>query len=647
MPLNIGQILNNRYRIDGLVAKGGFGAVYRAYDFALDRPCALKENLETDPGAHGQFKLEAKVLGNLSHANLPRVIDHFVIPRQGQYLVMDFVEGENLQVMLDRVGGPLSESQVLPWIEQICDALSYLHSQDLPIIHRDIKPLNIILLPDGQAVKLVDFGIIKVGSGPTARAARAATEGYSPPEQYHGTTDARSDVYALGATLYALLTGQQPPASTDRAAGVFLPPPRSINPGISPHIESAISKAMALSQADRYQTIDEFKSAFQSSRKKLVWIAVVLSLIVPGIILCVVFAPKGPQPTARETASLIQTTLTPAVSPITVSSTPQEITVTPAIQATTALYHLHVTQTAVAALEAVTPTPTATPTLGIGSTLVSPIDGLEMVYVPEGEFLMGITEGDLGQLSQICTVCDVDTLRDTLPQRTVYLDAFWLDKTEVTNAQFTQFVTETGYLTSAERTDDFSYVINPSSNSFQSRPDATWQNPHRFGYGISGREEYPVTQISWEDADAYCRWAGRRLPSEAEWEKAARGIDGRFFPWGDELPNSQLLNYNFNLSGPTVVGSYPAGASPYGALDMAGNIREWVADYYSEEYYSVAPEINPIGPATGEGYSKRGASWATTDDLELFLTTAMFRLWNYPYVSSDVTGFRCAMDVEP
>ncbi|MBN2550836.1 MAG: serine/threonine protein kinase, partial [Anaerolineales bacterium] len=203
MTLSPGQTLNNRYRIVTLLGQGGFGAVYRAWDLNLERPRALKENLDTSEAAQRQFKREAQLLSDLSHPNLPKVIDHFVLPGQGQYLVMEYVEGEDLQQMLERQG-PLTEAQALDWIGQVCEALIYLHSQTPPVIHRDIKPANIKITPQGKAM-MVDFGIAKASAAgqKTTVGARAVTPGYSPPEQYgQGTTDAQSDVYALGATLY-------------------------------------------------------------------------------------------------------------------------------------------------------------------------------------------------------------------------------------------------------------------------------------------------------------------------------------------------------------------------------------------------------------------------------------------------------------
>ena len=179
MTLQSGDIVDHRYRIVRLLGQGGFGAVYRAWDTKLNGPCAIKENFETSPAAQSQFAREASLLFNLRHPNLPRVFDQFSLPGQGQYLVMDFIEGEDLQSKLEQAGKPLDEAQLIRWIEQVCEALSYLHAQNPPVIHRDIKPKNIIITPHGQAI-LVDFGIAKVYDArlKTTIGARAVSPGY-------------------------------------------------------------------------------------------------------------------------------------------------------------------------------------------------------------------------------------------------------------------------------------------------------------------------------------------------------------------------------------------------------------------------------------------------------------------------------------
>ncbi len=263
MTLSTGQILNNRYRIVKKLGQGGFGAVYRAWDVNFNLPCALKENTETTSEAQRQFMREAQILHTLRHPGLPLVKDHFIIPEQGQYLVMDYIEGDDLSQIMEQAGGPLPETQALAWIAQVCDALTYLHTQNPPVIHRDIKPANIKITPQGQAV-LVDFGIAKIydPGTRTTLGARAVTPGYAPFEQYgQAPTDARTDVYALGATLYSMLTGRDPVESITRMAGTPLAEPRSLNPAISANTEKALLHALAVYPNERFQTVAEFRSA--------------------------------------------------------------------------------------------------------------------------------------------------------------------------------------------------------------------------------------------------------------------------------------------------------------------------------------------------------------------------------------------------
>ena len=268
MELEKGTLIHGRYRIQGTLGKGGMGSVYTALDESLGVYVALKENLLEEDNAIQQFRREATILAGLRHQNLPRVTDHFVIEGQGQYLVMDFIEGEDLKMRIQRLGA-LPEKEVVLIGVAISDALNYLHSLKPPVLHRDIKPGNIRITPDGH-VFLVDFGLAKqVESGQmTATGARGLTPGYSPPEQY-GTarTDARSDIYALGATLYTALTGFPPEDGLAVAIKqATLTPIRSRNPKVSQAVATAIEKALNVEAENRYQTGGEFKrSLLQAS----------------------------------------------------------------------------------------------------------------------------------------------------------------------------------------------------------------------------------------------------------------------------------------------------------------------------------------------------------------------------------------------
>lgn len=267
MPLESGKILHQRYRIEEILGRGGMGAVYRAVDINLGVPVAVKENLFITAEFARQFRREATILASLRHPNMPRVTDHFVLKDQGQYLVMDHIEGEDLREMVEK-RGPLPETVILPWFLDICNALIYLHKLTPSIIHRDIKPGNIKVTPEGRAL-LVDFGLAKISDEDkgTTMGAKAMTPGYSPPEQYGtGHTDARTDVYSLAATMYATLTAVVPEESLERAMGrQALTPLSKRAPDVSSGLAKTIEKAMQVRPEDRYQSVNDFANAIRAA----------------------------------------------------------------------------------------------------------------------------------------------------------------------------------------------------------------------------------------------------------------------------------------------------------------------------------------------------------------------------------------------
>jgi serine/threonine protein kinase len=271
MPLKNGFLLNNRYRILDILGQGGMGAVYRAVDENLDVTVAVKENSFFSEEYARQFQREARILASLRHPNLPRVFDYFVIDQQGQYLVMDYIAGDDLRQWMNREE-TISENEALQIGVAICNALIYLHSRVPAIAHRDIKPGNVKITPSGEVV-LVDFGLVKVMDDKeiTTSAARAMTPGYSPPEQYGpDPTDHRSDIFSLGATLYASLAGYLPEDSLARATGkTTLTPLQSYNPAVSDRTARVIEKALQLRFEDRWQTAQDFRAALVEARDAL------------------------------------------------------------------------------------------------------------------------------------------------------------------------------------------------------------------------------------------------------------------------------------------------------------------------------------------------------------------------------------------
>ncbi|HEY8188442.1 MAG TPA: serine/threonine-protein kinase, partial [Pyrinomonadaceae bacterium] len=257
-------LLQNRYRIIRLLGQGGMGAVYEAMDERLDTTVALKETLFADERLRKQFEREARLLARMHHPALPRVSDHFA-EGEGQFLVMQFIPGDDLSQMMARRHGPFPADQVLTWGDQLLDALDYLHTQDPPIIHRDIKPQNLKLTGRGQII-LLDFGLAK-GQGvgvsvvTTSASIYGYTPNYAPLEQIQGLgTDARSDIYALGATLYHLMTGVKPPDALTRAAALVngqpdpLTPANELSSGIRPEVAGVLARAMSQNRDQRYPT---------------------------------------------------------------------------------------------------------------------------------------------------------------------------------------------------------------------------------------------------------------------------------------------------------------------------------------------------------------------------------------------------------
>jgi formylglycine-generating enzyme required for sulfatase activity len=251
-----------------------------------------------------------------------------------------------------------------------------------------------------------------------------------------------------------------------------------------------------------------------------------------------------------------------------------------------------------------TPAP-PTPAPGIGSTMTGK-DNMTLLYVPAGEFIMGSDDGEDNEK----------------PVHTVYLNAYWIDQTEVTNKMYSLCV-------------DAGACEGPTSTS--SYTHSSYYGNARFG-------NYPVIYVDWNMAKTYCEWADRRLPTEAEWEKAARGPDANIYPWGNKSPDANLLNYNGNIGDTTEVGAYPDGKSMYGAMDMAGNVWEWVNDWYSATYYSSSLPSNPLGPESGQYRVLRGSSWYRFVDV----FHSSYRLRNAPDVTYYyVGGFRCALGATP
>lgn len=614
MPLLPGEILHNRYRIAGLLARGPHGAVYRGWDATDRRDVAIKEYLDPSVEIQKRFRAEARRLAGLSHPQLPRVLDHFALDN-GQYLVSEFIDGIDLQSLIDQYG-PLPSDLVAPWLQSATAPLAYLHKQNR--LHLDIKPANIRLTPDGR-VFLVDSGLPGLGTRPHS-------PGYGAPEQQaQGDVGPTADVYSLGATLYTALTGKAPPNALSRETGLSdLLPAREANPDVEPYLSIVAGRAMSLRPDTRYDTAEEFARALERPAGRPAPAVSPMRRAGPEPVPAAAPAPRLSQGRRRrlDRRSLLGLAIIgllivviAAFLVLTNLEQPEQVS-GPAATST-------LQSAVIAALTQLAPTPTDTPEPTIPPTpSPQPLlteTGSRMIFIPGGTF-------EIGE--------DSSEENDEKPARLVTLDSFYIDETEVTNAAYAQCV-------AAEA------CPRPA------RAGATYYLTY---FGDPNFDDYPVINVSWYSADAFCAWRGARLPSEAEWEFAA-AYDAaerreRRYPWGDTFDGT-ILNFcdvncqrddrgfewddGFRDTAP--VGSYPDGRSPMGVYDMLGNVTEWVGDWYDFRAYRDIADTNPRGPVEGEFKVMRGGSWFTPPgNLGTFIRDNLD-----PNAAQATVGFRCAM----
>ncbi len=657
----VGQSLG-RYHIIEQLGQGGMAVVYRGYDTRLEREVAVKV-LRTDQFAPAvlervlkRFEREAKALAKLSHPNIVKVYDYG--EHQGApYLVLEYLPGGTLKQRLKK---PMAWREAVRLLLPIARALQFAHEQG--ILHRDVKPSNVLVTLSGEPM-LADFGIAKIldieeGQTLTATGVGVGTPEYMAPEQALESkrVDGRADVYSLGVVLYELVTGHKPYTADTPMAVVLkhlndpLPRPRGYVADLPEAVEKVLYKALAKRAEDRYANMGEFAaglekllvSAGEAAEAKPEAAAVEAKLGEPGMV-----AGVGEEETRDEwrtgekpaeaklggrgrlwavlagAGAVLLLAVWQVMAGIQAGRGAAAETGTAEVkwvqvQGTATGHALALAQTGTAEVHlAQTATERVRPTPRAGEVRVREADGMEMVYVPAGVFWMGSEEGEGDG--------------DEHPRHEVYLEGYWIDRYEVTNGQY-------------ERCVAAGKCSPPSQNGSYTRGSY---------YGDEQYADYPVIYVNWEQARRYCEWAGGRLPSEAEWEKAARGTDERRYPWGDEFDcrkgnfddeqqdDSYVVPGGPNCDGyidTAPVGSYPAGASPYGVLDMVGNVWEWVADWYGGNYYDNSPREDPRGPESGVYRVARGGSWSYDDNVR-----AALRLWNEPSNSNRVFGFLCAL----
>ncbi|MBI4864577.1 MAG: SUMF1/EgtB/PvdO family nonheme iron enzyme [Candidatus Riflebacteria bacterium] len=587
------------YRIVSVLGSGAMGTVFSAEQLSIRRPVAMKFlTAPFDPDLMARFIREGKVMARVRH---PHVMSVYESGTEGghPYLVMELMDGGSL-------GDHLRAKGTLPWKEAVAvaakclEGLGACHEQG--IIHRDLKPENILFTGSGEP-KIGDFGIARLFEGDqrlTQTGELIGTPRYMPPEVFRGeVATASTDLYSMGIVLYAMISGQPPfsgPSFVELANAHLsqTPPPLPAQAGVPRSVANVLMAALSKTPGGRPTSAADFAQALQ--------VAAFRRATGPK-------SPHAPKMASATTqghslksasnvglgiacllvlAVLVWMGRTGARSPTrqTASASPGSIVPRPVEpQSPTGSALPRVSRTAFRESPSAF-SPSRTPNIGpplppAGLKLrgknargyweaTCDADGAVMVLVPAGEFFMGSEK--VGE-------------SDEHPKHRVYLDAFYMDKTEVTNRRYQEFVQATGH-----------------------------QQPGLKGEARFNEPDQPVVGVSWDDAVAYCRWAGKELPTEAQWERAARGgLEGKRYPWGNEDPKGRAC---FGLDGLTGRPGPVAtlSANGFGLHDMAGNAWEWCADWYAGGYYGTSPRQNPTGPPQGTERVVRGGAFHGPDN---------------------------------
>jgi eukaryotic-like serine/threonine-protein kinase len=636
----IGQTLDGRYRIEGMLGRGGMGVVYRATHIHLDTQFAVKilnQELVANQSAIERFRREAKAAGRIQHPNAIQVTDFGVTTERIVYLVMELVEGQTLADLL-RSEGALDYRRAVRLMLQICAAVEAAHQSG--VIHRDLKPDNIKIkqIAANERVKVLDFGIAKLRERePTSDSNtllpedpetiyRTITEAgtiigtpqYMSPEQCRAKKlDTRSDVYSLGVILYEMLSGK-PLYTSDVALEVMVKqikevprPLREVCLTAPRGIERAVMRALEKDPAKRQNSAAEFAAELQralTSSEEEDTIALAPTVIQRSPLQ---FLPdESTPPDARPDSGEGMTLLSPRDEQE--DSAPgnrrwKEQNIIDAGKETSVLRSPSTNRFERLQRAGIFKWPVVMAGFLLmagliallvykfkpNNTTLTPLPD-DMVFIPGGKFKMGRDDGEF----------------DERPAHAVQIKGFYLDKYEVTNEKYKKFVEETSH-----------------------RPPPHWSS----GTYSFGEAKLPVTHVSWFDADQYAKWVGKRLPTEAEWEYAARnGSKQNLYPWGDNWrPNVTAVGIP-NLTKPFTVGSFGIDKNEFGVYDLAGNVSEWVEDNFKSYDDGRVYETKVF----------RGGSFAEREAPAEKITST-YR-WYVPadpdFKFKPKIGFRCAKD---
>ena len=622
-----------RYKILEVLGEGGMATVYKAHDSRLEREVAIKvirrdafPAEETDMLLQ-RFEREAKFLGRLSHPNIVGVIDYGEFEGQ-PFLVMVYVPGGTLK---QKLGNPIPWREAARTILPIARALEYVHDQK--IINRDVKPSNILMTEKGQPM-LSDFGLVKLfgegkkpegGMSLTGSGMGIGTPDYMAPEQWTGDATALSDLYSLGVVLYEMITSFRP-YTADTPAGILLkqaietlPLPKQYIPDLPQDVESVLLKVLAKDPKDRYTDVHAFANELEDL---LAGNSVTATTIAPeklrqqmtGV------ASKG-QPASGADRTLVSQKRGLSLPVIGFGALLALIVAGGAWFASTGGFSAAPTATSsptasatseplptitIEASPSATSAPTDTPIPAETSVPVEIKDSknVSMRLIPAGEFTMG--SDDTGD-------------RSSSPAHEVTIGAFYIDAYETTNEQYDACV----YAVECRK---------PLESGSATRPSY---------YSNLVFAKFPVLYVDWKMAKQYCEWRGARLPTEAEWEKAARGTDARLYPWGNDNPSCNFANLPGCVGDTAPVDQYDKGVSVYGIFGMAGNVWEWTSSLLFSYPYDASDgreDLNALGDRIARGGSWNifgGNSGNSRTDTRLKLNTSYYGAY---------VGIRCAVN---
>ena len=601
MAFQIGEILLDKYRIEARLGGGAFGDVYRVRHLALQVPRALKVLRQDAPGVGKsdyksvaeRFHLEAQIGARLNNPGPnPRLLQvHDLIERDGLLaLDMEYAPGGSLDARIKKElegGQAFSVEQVLQIGLDVAEGLTALH--DIDVVHRDLKPGN-ILLDEKQRAKLGDLGLAQFPGGHSGRsllsepARQVGTPEYMSPEQASSGSllTSASDIFSLGCTLFEALTGR---LYNGLRPGTRA---RSLRADIPVELDDLLARMLADNPRERPWDGKECFSTLRNVSQRLA-LGHIAQTGAPSL--------AGVQSPGEGFAGAVRSAPRPSAGSLQSS-------------ASTPVPGGPVNRSGASPISwaSIKDMMDEKPVTGQADGLVTKLAGdveLEFVRIPAGKFSMGRDPKK-----------DKAAKPDESPAHQVSLGEYLIGKFPVTNLQYQAFVRASGHT-----------------------PPMHWAG----GRIPAGKEKHPVVCVSWFDAEQFCQWASQtarqeiRLPSEAEWEMAARGPQGKPYPWGSPSPSRFLCNYNKIFQGTTPVGQFGANSrSHFGCLDMAGNVAEWVADWYAQDYYRSSPSVNPRGPATGQERVLRGGSWLSED------VRAADRYRFAPQSNNYTIGFRCA-----